>query len=184
LCANRYNNIAGLIKEPEHLAHCQKGKPAWFHQSGFTALSRPQNSDCGLVIVALCGESGCGSPVGAPIPPWGCLVPRGVVGERAAVTNCGLTRKPPHYVRSVDSTPRRRQEVRATPGLKLSGVEFTLRQNLCRHRNSTAVIPCERPTPAMATKKEAGCRVMRVEVMKVAQQPAMAYDKISLSTSC
>ena len=68
------------------------------------------------------------------------------------------------------------------PGLKLSGLEFTLRQNLCRHRNSTAVIPCERPTPAMATKKEAGCRVMRVEVMKVAQQPAMAYDRISLST--
>ena len=33
------------------------------------------------------------------------------------------------------------------------------------------------------TKKEAGCRVMMVEVMKVAQQPAMAYDKVSLSTA-
>jgi len=68
------------------------------------------------------------------------------------------------------------------PGLKLSGLEFTLRQNLCRHRNSIAVTPCERPTPAMATKKRRAAGSMRVEVMKVAQQPAMAYDRISLST--
>jgi hypothetical protein len=75
----------GPTKAPEHLALCQEGKPAWFHQSGFTALSRPQDSDCGLAIVALCGESGCGSPVGRSEPALGCLVPRGVVGEWAAI---------------------------------------------------------------------------------------------------
>ena len=32
-------------------------------------------------------------------------------------------------------------------------------------------------------KKEAGCRVMIVEVMKIAQQPAMAYDKVPHSTA-
>jgi hypothetical protein len=40
--------------------------------AGFTALARPQNSDCG-------------SPVVRSEPALGCLVPRRVVRERAAV---------------------------------------------------------------------------------------------------
>jgi hypothetical protein len=47
------DQYAGPIKEPEHLALCQgrKGCLVSPQGAGFTALSRPQNSDCGSPIV-------------------------------------------------------------------------------------------------------------------------------------
>ena len=47
------DQYAGPIKEPEHLALCQGRKACLVSPqgAGFTALARPQNSDCGSPIV-------------------------------------------------------------------------------------------------------------------------------------
>jgi hypothetical protein len=45
-------------------------------------------------------------------------------------------------------------------------------------RNSLAAM-----SEPLEDKREAGCCVMIIEVMKVAQQPAMAYDRDPLSTA-
>jgi hypothetical protein len=57
-----------------------------------------------------------GSAIGRSEPALKCLIPRRVFDWRVGGgMNCGLTRKSPPYVRLLDSTTRRTQEVRGAP---------------------------------------------------------------------